>query len=150
MDQINNNKYYPSSFDKPHNLVIVANYNATKRWRFSGDFMYNSGKPLTLPELKYEFGGKQYIYYSERNKYRLPDYHRLDLSITHDQSLKIKQKWKGSWTFSLLNVYGRKNPYSVFYKSNSKLESFFNESFNLYNLYIIAKPIPTLTYNFSF
>ena len=150
LDQINNNKYYPSSFDKPHNLVIVANYNATKRWRFSGNFMYNSGKPLTLPELKYEFGGKQYIYYSERNKYRLPDYHRLDLSITHDQSLKIKQKWKGSWTFSLLNVYGRKNPYSVFYKSNSKLESFFNESFNLYNLYIIAKPIPTLTYNFSF
>jgi len=150
IDQINDNNYFPSSFDKPHNIVIMGNYHATRRWRFSGTFTYNSGKPVTLPELKYEYGGKQYIYYSDRNKYRLPDYHRLDLAITLDESLRLKQKWKGSWTFSVLNVYGRKNPYSVFYKSASKLESAFNESFNLYNLFIIAKPIPTLTYNFTF
>jgi hypothetical protein len=149
-DQINGNRYFPSSFDKPHNVVITGNYHITRRWWFSGTFTYNTGKPVTLPELKYEFDGKQYIYYSDRNKYRLDDYHRLDIAITLDETLRLKQKWRGSWTLSILNVYGQKNPYSVFYKSASKLESNFNESFNLYNLFIIAKPIPTLTYNFTF
>ena len=149
-DQINGNNYFPSSFDKPHNIVIMGNYHLTRRWWFSATFTYNTGKPVTLPELKYSFGDRQYIYYSERNKYRLPDFHRLDIAITLDETLRLKQKWKGSWTLSVLNLYGQKNPYSVFYKSSSQLESGFSNSFNLYNLFIIAKPIPTITYNFTF
>ena len=149
-DQINRNNYYPSPYDIPNNLVINATYHLTRRWRASGVFYYNTGKPVTLPELKYDFNGRQYIYYSDRNKYRLPDYHRLDLSITFDESLKYKQKWKGSWTFSILNLYGQKNPYSVFYKSNSPLATKFYQKFNLYQMFIIERPIPTFTYNFSF
>ena len=149
-DQINGNKYYLSSFDIPHNFVINANYHLSRRWRLSGTFNFNTGKPITLPELKYDFDGKQYVYYSDRNKYRLPDYHRLDIAITFDETLRLKQKWKGSWTLSIINLYGQKNPYSVFYKSTSQLESKFSQSFNLYNLFIIERPIPTLTYNFSF
>jgi len=149
-DQINKNNYYPSSFDKPHNLVVNANYHLTRRWRLAATFNYNTGKPLTLPELKYNFDGRQYIYYSERNKYRLSDYHRLDIAITFDETLRLKQKWKGSWTFSILNLYGQKNPYSVFYKSTSQLESQFYQEFNLYQMFIIARPIPTITYNFTF
>jgi len=149
-DQINGNTYYPSEFDKPNNIVINANYHLSRRWRLSGVFNYNTGKPVTLPELKYDFDGRQYVYYSDRNKYRLPDYHRLDLAITFDETLRYKQKWKGSWTLSIINVYGQKNPYSVYYKSTSQLESSFSQSFNLYKLFIIERPIPTLTYNFSF
>ena len=113
-------------------------------------FNYNTGKPVTLPELKYDFDGRQYVYYSERNKYRLPDYHRLDIAITFDETLRLKQKWKGSWTFSIINLYGQKNPYSVFYKSTSQLESQFYQKFNLYKMFIIERPIPTFTYNFTF
>ena len=56
------------------------------------------------------------ITFSDRNKYRIPPYHRLDISISLDESLKLRKKWKGSWTFSILNVYGRKNPYTIYYK----------------------------------
>ena len=149
-DQINGNRYYVSPFDIPHNLVLNANYHLTRRWRLSGTFNYNTGKPVTLPELKYDFDGKQYVYYSDRDKYRLPDYNRLDIAITFDETLRLKQKWKGSWTLSIINLYGQKNPYSVFYKSTSQVESSFSQSFNLYNLFIVERPIPTLTYNFSF
>lgn len=149
-DQIDGNKYFPSMCDQPHNIVLVGNYHLTRRWWVSGTFNYSTGKPVTLPELKYEYDGKQYIYYSQRNKYRLPDYHRLDIAITHEETLRLKQPWKGSWTFSIINLYAQKNPYSVFYKSTSNLESQFKRSFNLYKMYIIEKPIPTLTYNFTF
>jgi len=149
-DQINGNRYYPSSFDKPHNVVINGNYHLTRRWRLSGTFNFNTGKPVTLPELKYEFDGSQYVYYSDRNKYRLPDYHRLDIAITFDETLRLKQKWKGSWTLAIINLYGQKNPYSVYYKATSQLESKFYQSYNLYKLFIISRPIPTLTYNFTF
>jgi len=149
-DQINGNRYYPSSFDKPHNIVVMGNYHITRRWWVSGTFTYNTGKPVTLPELKYQFDDRQYIYFSDRNKYRLPDYHRLDVAITWDETLRLKQKWRGSWTLSILNLYGQKNPYSVFYKSTTQLESKFNASSNLYSLFIIERPIPTLTYNFTF
>jgi len=149
-DQINGNKYFSSSFDIPNNLVINANYHLTRRWRLALIFNYNTGKPITLPELKYNFDGKQYVYYSERNKYRLPDYNRLDLAITFDETLFKKQKWKGSWTLSILNVYGQKNPYSAFYKYDTQPDSKYYRSFNLYNMFIIERPIPTLTYNFSF
>ena len=150
MDQINGNNYYPSPFDKPHNFLIMANYHLTRRWWVSGTFNYNTGKPVTLPELKYNYDGKQYVYFSDRNKYRLPDFRRLDIAITHDETLRLKQKWRGSWTFSILNVLGQKNPYSVFYKSVSGLESNYLQSFNMYQMFIIEKPIPTLTYNFTF
>ena len=149
-DQIAGNKYYPSPFDIPHNFVLNGNYHLTRRWRLSGTFYYNTGKPITLPELKYDFDGKQYVYYSDRNKYRLPDYNRLDVAISYDETIRLKQKWRGSWTLSIINLYGQKNPYSVFYKSTTQLESNFSQSFNLYNLFIIERPIPTLTYNFSF
>lgn len=149
-DQINDNRYFRSSSDQPHTIVLVGNYHLTRRWMLSGSFNYSTGRPVTLPEFKYEFGGKQYIYYSERNKYRLPDYHRLDVAVTHDETLRLKQPWKGSWTFSILNLYARKNPYSVFYKSTSRLETYYQSSINLYKMYIIEKPIPTITYNFTF
>jgi hypothetical protein len=149
-EQVNNNHYFPSSFDRPHNLNIIGNYHISRRWRFSWSFVYNTGRPVTLPELKYNFAGNEVVYYSDRNKYRLPDYHRLDVSITLDESLRIKKFWKGSWTFSIVNLYGRKNAYSTFFQKSVPSEQNDYRTYSLYKLYIIGRPLPTLTYNFSF
>jgi hypothetical protein len=149
-EQINSNQYYPSNFDKPNNLVVMLNYHFSRRWRVSGTFVYNTGRPVTLPELKFNSEGNQLIYYSDRNKYRLPDYHRLDIAITYDENLRLKKMWKGSWTLSVINVYGRNNAYSVYYaKEDNRV---YNGSGNtsMYKLYIIGIPLPTLTYNFTF
>jgi hypothetical protein len=149
-EKINNNQTFPSNYDKPNNLIVNASYHVSKRWRFGASFTYSTGRPVTLPELKYNYQGYQMIYYSDRSKYRLPDYHRLDLSITLDESLRIRKKWKGSWSFSVINVYGRNNAYSVFYKKEDHFVSGEFKQYDTYMLYIIGRPLPTLTYNFYF
>jgi hypothetical protein len=149
-EKINKNQPFPANFDRPHNLILNSNYHISKRWRFGATFTYSTGRPVTLPELEFSHQGYQLLYYSDRNKYRLPDYHRLDVSITLDESLKIRKKWKGSWTFSIINLYGRKNAYSVFYKKEGHMVSNEYRQYDTYKLYIIGRPLPTLTYNFIF
>lgn len=145
-----NGKYYPSIYDKPHDFSLTATYNISRRWRFSGNFVFISGRPTTLPEIKYQFAGENLVYYSERNKYRMPPYNRLDLSITLDENLKKKRMWKGSWTFSIYNVYGRNNPYSVYYKKSIPGPENDYRRYSLYKLSVIGIPVPSLTYNFKF
>jgi hypothetical protein len=147
---INDNTWYPSSFDIPHDLTVMATYHLNRRWQVSGTFKYNSGRAVTLPEYKYIIDNEYVIQFSDRNKYRLPDYHRLDLSITMGESLRLKKKWKGSWTLSVINVYGRNNAYSVFYEKNTMSSQNDYRLFSLNKLYIIGQPLPTLTYNFTF
>ena len=149
-DQINHNNPFPSNYDKPNSLNIVANYNLSRRWHLGCSFSYSTGRPVTLPESKFEYGTDWLIIYSSRNKYRLPDYHRLDISISRDESLWLKKKWRGSWTFSIINVYGRKNSYSIYYKKEVPDFSNNYRSYSLYTMYIIGRPLPTLTYNFIF
>ncbi|RKD86042.1 TonB-dependent receptor [Mangrovibacterium diazotrophicum] len=145
---INNGKYYPSVYDKPHDVSVVANYQISRRWRVSGNFVLSSGRPTTLPELRYTFGGEQVVYYSDRNKYRMPTYHRFDISLTFDENLRRKRMWKGSWTLSIYNLYGRKNPYSVYYQREAEDQS--SGLFGLYKFSIIGIPVPSITYNFRF
>jgi hypothetical protein len=147
---IRGNEFYPSNYDKPHDLNMMLTYHYNRRLRFSANFTYSTGRAVTLPEAIYFINNSWNITYRPRNSERLPDYHRLDLSVSFDESLRIKKKWKGSWTFSVLNVYARKNAYSVFFKSeNPSVENNYR-SFGLYKLYIIGRPLPTLTYNFIF
>ncbi len=149
-DRINNDHPFSSDSDRPVSLVINANYHSSRRWRFGGTLNYSTGRPVTLPELKFDHQGYQVVYFSNRNKYRLPDYHRLDLSLTLDESLVLRKKIKGRWTLSVINVYGRKNAYSVFYRKEADSVSSGESSYGTYMLYIIGRPFPTLTYNFSF
>jgi hypothetical protein len=149
-EQVNGNNWFPSSFDKPHNLNMVGNYHISRRWRFSWTYTYSTGRPVTLPEMRYNSGPYQLIYYSDRNKYRLPDYHRLDAAITLDETLRIKKFWKGSWTLSVINLYGRKNIYSVFFRKDAPVREEDNKPYSLYSLSIIGRPLPTLTYNFTY
>lgn len=150
-ETINQGKYYPSVYDKPHDLSVIANYQISRRWRLSSNFELMSGRPATLPELKYVVGEAPLVFYSERNKYRMPSYHRLDVSITFDENLSKKRMWKGSWTLSVYNLYGRHNPYSVYYKKNSDENVKDGQSiYQLYKLSIIGVPVPSITYNFKF
>ncbi len=149
-EQINSGKYYPSIYDKPHDLSIVANYNISRRWRVSGNFVFISGRPVTLPEVSYEYAGSTMVYYSDRNKYRMPPYHRFDISVTFDENLRKKRMWKGSWTFSIYNLYGRKNPYSVYYRKTIATKETNYSMYSLFKLAVIGVPIPSITYNFTF
>jgi len=149
-ETLNKGEYFPASYDKPHTVNLVANYNYNKRIVFSANFTYSTGRPITLPEYKYNQNNATLVYFSEKNKYRMPDYHRLDLSFRINESLRIKKRWKGSWSFSILNVYGRKNAYTIFYKKdNPKMENDYN-IYSLNKLYIVGKPVITITYNFIF
>jgi hypothetical protein len=144
-ETLNQGKRYPSNFDKPHDLTIVANYAFTRRLSLSANFTYSTGRPITYPQSVYMLDGYAVSQFSERNQVRIPDYHRLDISFTIEESLKRTKKWKGSWTFSIYNVYGRPNPYSVFFKP--QYNGFQTQSFRLA---VIGTIFPSVTYNFKF
>ncbi|MBN1925585.1 MAG: TonB-dependent receptor, partial [Prolixibacteraceae bacterium] len=149
-EMINNGKWYPSNYDKPHDLTIAMNYKLSRRFTFSANFTYSTGRPVTLPEYKYSIGSQEVIYYSERNKYRMDDYHRLDLALTYEGSLLRHQKWRSSWTISLYNVYGRHNPFSVYYTKQKPHRLNGYRTYAMYQFSAIGVPVPSFTYNFWF
>lgn len=140
---INGGIEYPSNYDKPHDVTFVGNYRFTRRFSISANMTYSTGRPITLPLAKYNMYGGDKIFYSERNQSRVPDYFRTDISLNLEGNHRIKKLAHYSWSFSVYNLTGRKNAYSVFYKSE-------NGKINGYKLSIFGQPIPTLTYNFRF
>jgi hypothetical protein len=149
-EKINNGEWYPSNYDKPHDLTLAMNYKLSRRFTFSANFTYSTGRPVTLPEYKYSIGSHEIIYYSERNKYRMKDYHRLDLALTYEGSLLKHQKWRSSWTISLYNVYGRHNPFSVYYTKQKPHRMNDYKTYAMYQFSAIGVPVPSFTYNFWF
>lgn len=155
---INRNRFFPSSYDRPHDFGLIGNFNLNRKIRFSVNFSYATGRPITLPEFYYDsesdrpwLGGRDEVpVFSERNKYRLEPYHRLDISLIIAENLRVMKNWKSNLTISILNVYGRKNPYTVYYKMEepSILNNY--KRFSLYKLYFIGRPVPSVTFNFNF
>jgi hypothetical protein len=113
-------------------------------------FNFSTGRPETYPEYAYVIGGYQIVEWSSRNKYRLPNYNRLDLSISCDENLRLRKMYKGYWTLSVINVYGAENVYSTFYQKVTPSSANNYSEFAIFKLYIIGQPLPTLTYNFIF
>lgn len=142
-ETINRGTYYPSSYDKPHAFNFIGNYKFSRRFNLSLNIVYSTGRPITLPIAKYDLGGVQRTYYSDRNVYRIPDYFRTDLSINIEGNHRIKKLAHSSWTLAAYNLTGRANAYSVFFTSS-------NGVIKGYKLSIFAQMIPTLTYNFRF
>ena len=140
---INNGNYYPARQDQTHNAAIVAIYQASKKWTLSTTWVYNTGNAASFPSGKYNINGQTAFYYTERNGYRMPAYHRLDFAAT--LLGKKKKKWEGSWTFSLYNVYGRENAYSIRFEDDpndiTKTRAVQTSLF---------KWVPSITYNFKF
>ena len=142
--RINQGDRYPSNVDKPHDVTAVGNYQFTRRIRLGFNFTYSTGRPISLPEGTYQIDHQVLAHFSARNQYRMRDYHRLDISISVDGNLKKKKKWDSSWTFAIYNVYGRNNPYSVFFRNDR------GGALSAYQLSPLGRPFPSVTYNFTF
>ncbi|MFT6334784.1 MAG: outer membrane cobalamin receptor [Saprospiraceae bacterium] len=141
---INKGQWYPSNYDKPHTLSLVGNYNLGKRTKVSSIFTYSTGRPATYPEAKFNYqNGSNIAYYDDRNGFRVPAYHRLDLSLTFGWD--TANKWlAGDWILSVYNLYGRKNTFSVFFDDVAGAPP------QAFRLSILGIPFPSLSYNIEF
>lgn len=140
-ESINQGEKYPSNFDQPHILNYSWKYSLSSRHFFTGTFTYHTGRPVTVPIAAFEYENTTIAYFSSRNQYRIPDYHRLDLAFVMEGNHKRRQSWKGTWVISAYNVYSRKNPYTVFFKGTA------NGIPEPYQLAIIGTILPSISYN---
>jgi hypothetical protein len=142
-EQVNNGEFFPSNYDQPHNVSLVANYKFTQRYSASLNFSYQTGRPVTYPIGQFNFNNADYVFYSDRNSQRIPDYIRLDLGINIEGNHKKNKLAHSFWTISVYNVLGRANPYSLFFVTEDGQVKALQTS-------IFAIPIPSITYNFKF
>ncbi|MDX5326301.1 MAG: TonB-dependent receptor [Bacteroidota bacterium] len=143
---INNGEWYPSNFDKTHDVSLVLNYALSSAWDVGMTFVYQTGRPITYPSARGEFEGNPYPIYDNRNGARIPDYHRMDLSATYTPKANEERWWKSSLSFGFYNVYARKNAYSIYFQQVRDQP----EITQAIRLSIFATIIPYFTYNFSF
>ncbi len=143
IDGINNGEWYNTRYDKTHDVSIVLTYALNDRLSLSGSWVYYKGNAVTFPSGQYGFDNQSWAYYTERNGYRMPDYHRLDLSL-HLEGKK-KKRFETSWDFSLYNVYNRHNAYTISFQESETMPGA-NEAVKL-SLFGI---VPSVTWNFKF
>ncbi|MDR2273922.1 MAG: TonB-dependent receptor [Sphingobacterium sp.] len=141
---INNGNWFNARQDRTHDLAIVANYALSDNWTVSSTFAFNTGNAVTFPSGKYLINGKSMFYYTERNGYRMPDYHRLDLSATYDPH-KTKKRFHSSWTIGVYNAYNRKNAYTIDFRED-KTNPNLTEAYKI----VLFGIIPSVTWNFKF
>lgn len=148
---INEGRTYYASYDRRHNFNIVGSYDVSERLNISGNWVFGSGKPLTLPVQKYQYGSNYPVYIPERNNYRIAPYHRFDISATLYRKKKEGRKNQSSWNFSIYNFYARKNPFTVFTRDQQDANgnSLNNGNKEVVKLYLFTI-IPSVTYNFNF
>lgn len=155
---VNADEWYPSRFDQLHNLSITSFYEFNDRWSCSANFAYNTGTPTTFPTSRYTVQGYVVPHNANetRNNVRIPDYHRLDLSVTLKGKQKEGKRWTGDWVFSIYNVYARKNAFSIFFRQEGgrtgepRLMPGDPVNTDAYRLAVIGNLIPSISYNFKF
>jgi hypothetical protein len=140
---INNNSWYPMKYDKTNDLSIVTIYKIGKRITSSAVWIYSTGNAVTFPSGKYIIDNNPVPWYTERNGYRMPPYHRLDISLTVDG--KNRKKYKSSWEFSIYNLYNRYNAYIISFRESKTIPGS-TEAVKL-SLFGI---VPSVSYNFRF
>jgi TonB dependent receptor/CarboxypepD_reg-like domain/TonB-dependent Receptor Plug Domain len=143
IDGINSDTWYPAKQDRTHDISLVGIYQANHKWTFSATWVYYTGNAVSFPSGKYEVDGQTAFYYTERNGYRMPAYHRMDVAAT--MLGRKHKKFESSWTFSIYNVYGRENAYSIEFQNDpndpSKTQAI---------QYSLFRFVPSVTYNFKF
>ena len=142
---INNNETYLAPYDRPNTVYVVANYELSNRISFGANFVYATGLPVTYPIARMEFGDAILPVYSKRNEYRMPDYHRLDVSLTWKPKAKKQHAWSGEWNFSVYNVYGHKNAWAINFVNDP--DTAFKTKAEMTYLFTF---VPSITYNFKF
>lgn len=143
--RVNNGDWYPTEYDKPHDFKLVGNYMFTRRYSFSFNVDYSTGRPTTVPAGQYydKQLGMMQIFYTDRNTFRVPDYFRVDLAFNIEPSHHLTLLTHSTISFGVYNLTGRKNVYSIYYETeNSKVQG--------YRLSIFGAPIPFVTYNIKF
>lgn len=140
---INEGQWFPSNFDKPSDLVFTLNYFFSRRFSFSTNYTWSTGRPVTYPVATYYMYDEILVHYSDRNKYRIPEYSRLDLSFNIAGSLRKQKIANPNWTFSVYNLLGRDNVYSVYFKKEG-------DEIVGYQLSVFANAIPSVTFSFDF
>ncbi|MCD7931994.1 MAG: TonB-dependent receptor [Tannerellaceae bacterium] len=142
-EPVNNGNWYPADYDKPHEVKLVGNYKFTHRYSFSVNCDYSTGRPVTLPVSKYKYAGGEFVYYSGRNEYRIPDFFRMDASFNIEPSHHLTLLTHSTVSIGIYNLTGRKNAYSVYYISEEG-------QMKGYKLAIFGAPIPFISYNIKF
>lgn len=143
---LNKGKSFDAKYDRLHDLSVMANYEYNRRWTFSGVFVYGTGNALNLPVARYVIQGNIINEYGSRNAFRMPPYHRLDLSVTY--AARRSEKFQSYWILSVYNVYSRKNPYYIYFETKGNLEHYELEtSIKQVSLFPI---IPAITYRIKF
>jgi hypothetical protein len=140
---VNNGAYYPANYDKPHSFNFTGSYHISHRYSFQFNFVYSTGRPITLPISKFIYDGSERVYYSDRNSYRIPDYFRTDFSLNILPNHLIKKTTHNSWTVGVYNITGQQNAYSTFFSQQGGV-------IKGYKLSIFASPIPFINYNIIF
>lgn len=143
IDGINNGAWYNARQDRTHDIAVVGMYQLSERWSLSASWVYYTGDAVTFPSGKYTINNQVYFYYTERNGYRMPAYHRLDLGAT--RQLRRRGRYSSELAFSLYNAYGRENAYTITFRQSpddaSKTEAVRTSLFRF---------VPSISYNFKF
>ncbi|MET7257211.1 TonB-dependent receptor [Dyadobacter fermentans] len=143
IDSVNDNKWYPATQDRTHDLSVVGMYKLSKKWTLSADFVYYTGNAATFPSGKYEVDDQAIPYYTGRNEYRRPAYHRLDVGAV--LKLKERKRFSSELAFSIYNAYGRQNPYVITFQTDpddpTKTQALQTSLFRW---------VPSISYNFKF
>lgn len=148
----NNSEPFVANYDRRHAFSFTGAYEHSERWTFGMNFTYSTGRPITIPAGSYSYRNYNVNYISERNGYRLADYHRIDLSATLTPLKNKERKIKGEWVFSIYNVYSRKNPFTVYTRlqpvdeESNQVQPYQNEARLIY----IFPILPSVTYNLRF
>ena len=143
-ETINQGNYYPSNYDQPNIVNLNWKYGLSRRFFLTSNFTYRTGRPVTVPYSYAVINHIPIVNFSERNQYRVPDYHRLDLALVMEGNHRRKKVWDGTWVLSLYNVYARKNVYTIFYRKNE------NGLQQAYQMSIVGTILPSLSYRFRF
>jgi hypothetical protein len=140
---INNGDWYRAKQDRTHDLSVVGMYEITPKLTISALFVFYTGNAVTFPSGKYVVDGQTQFVYTTRNGYRMPNYHRLDLGLNWVR--KNTEKYESSWNFSIYNVYGRQNAYTINFRQNAD-----NPNVTEAVQVSLFRWIPAITYNFKF
>ena len=141
---INNGNWYNTPYDKTHDIALTANYELSKKWSFSSNFIFQTGQPATFPNGQYTYNGIVIPSYESRNSSRLPAYHRLDIAVNYVPKPEGDKKFKGEWGFGIYNIYNRRNAASISFRENRITGT--NEAVRL----AIFGVVPSVSYNFKF
>ncbi len=150
---VNQGRTFLANHDRRHNFSMLATYDFNDKWSFGGGFTYGTGRPTTIPSGSYQWGdGYIADVITERNGYRLPDFHRLDLSATLTPRKNKGKKYETSWVFALYNAYSRKNPFSLYtrIRQNDDGDLIGDGTEKEARMIYLFPLLPSITYNIKF